>query len=109
MAKTYWLEWLREDDAMKGSSLPGGYTSLKEARLAAAHYVKVKHPIDIDGSNEFVAKIGKTAYVIVERDIWGNTGFKISTWVKIRILKDGSLSKAKLGMADVLKPGEKLC
>lgn len=104
MAKEYWLEWIREDDAMKGSSLPGGYTSLKEARLAAAHYVKVKHPIDIDGSNEIVAKFGKTAYVIVDRYIWGNTRVKM----KIRILKDGSLSKAKLGMADVLKPSEKL-
>ena len=98
MAKEYWLEWIKEKDAMKGPALPGGYRTLKEARSAAAYYVKAHHPIDIDGSNEIVAKIDNVPYVIVDRYIWGNTRVKM----KIRILKDGSLSKAKTGMKDIL-------
>lgn len=97
MAKEYWLEWVRYNDFMKGESLPGGTNSLKMARLTAADYVKVNHPIDIDGSDEIVAKFGKFAYVVKEVKM---NGRRVN--VKIRILKDGSLSKTKITKASII-------
>lgn len=97
MAKYYWLQWSRYDDSTKGRALPGGYTSLNDARKSAMHYAKVNHPIDIDGSDDIVVKFGKEFYTLRYRRI-GNS----YTHIRIRILKDGSLSKAKPTKADIV-------
>ena len=98
MARGYDLQWVREDDWHKaGDMLPGGYTSLNEARKAAMRYAKVNHPIDIDGSDDIVVKFGKEFYTLRYRRIG-----KKYTHIRIRILKDGSLSKARPTKADIV-------
>ena len=97
MAKEYWLQWVRYDDSHNKDDLPGGYTSLKEARKDAMTYAKVNHPIDIDGSDDIVVKFGREFYTLRYRRIG-----KTYTHIRIRILKDGSLSNVKPTKADIV-------
>lgn len=97
MAKDYWLMWARYDDSHSRENLPGGYTSLKDARKDAMAYAKVNHPIIIDGSDDLVVKFGRDFYTLRYRRI-GNS----YTHIRIRILKDGSLSKVRPTKADIV-------
>lgn len=97
MAKEYWLQWVRYDDSHNKDDLPGGYTSLKDARKDAMAYAKVNHPIDIDGSDDIVVKFGREFYTLRYRRIG-----KTYTHIRIRILKDGSLSNVKPTKADIV-------
>lgn len=100
MAKTYWLDWARMDDTQRGESLPGGTSSLKEARLCAAEYVKVNHPI-IVGGDDLIMKFGRKVYCI--KSVWNGKQF---VYYRIPILKDGSLSRVKPTAKDIVKKSE---
>ena len=99
MAKTYWLNWARMDDSMKGLSLPGGFKTLKEARLCAANLVKVNHPIIAE--DELIMRFGSIAYHVKSVKMNGD-----NVYVRIPILKDGSLSKVKPTAKDIVKKSE---
>lgn len=103
MAKEYWLDWARMDDAMKGyprgSVLPGGFKTLKEARQYAADLVKANHPI-IAGE-DLIMKFGSRAYYIKSVKMNGDY-----VYVRIPILKDGSLSRVKPTTKDIVKKSE---
>lgn len=84
---------------MKGLSLPGGFKTLKEARQCAADLVKVNHPI-IAGE-DLIMRFGSRAYYIKSAKMKGEY-----VYVRIPILKDGSLSRVKPTAKDIVKKSE---
>lgn len=100
MAKSYWLEWARMDDFEKSVGLPGGFTSIKDARLCAVANAKKDHPISID-NGETIIKIGTYGYALKSVRI----GKSYHT-VKVRVLADGSLSRQKLTEKDIVNQSE---
>ena len=102
MAKTYWLEWARMDDFEKGIGLPGGYSTLKEARIGAVKNVKKNHPIVVDGN--LIMRLGAKVYQVKNVKMNGNY-----VYVRIPILKDGSLSKMKPTKSDIVSKSDLKC
>lgn len=100
MTKSYWLEWARMDDFSKYPGLPGGFTSVKDARLCAVANAKKDHPININ-NGETIVKIGNSGYVLKSVKI--NNKYQI---VKVRVLKDGTLTKQKPTEKDIVKQSE---
>ena len=102
MAKEYWLEWARMDDFEKGIGLPGGYSTLKEARIGAVKNVKKNHPIVVDGN--LIMRLGAKVYQVKNVKMNGNY-----VYVRIPILKDGSLSKTKPTKSDIVSKSDLKC
>lgn len=102
MAKSYWLEWARMDDFEKSVGLPGGFTSIKDARLCAVANAKKDHPIVVDGN--LIMRLGNKVYQVKSVKINGDY-----VYVRIPILKDGSLSKVKPTRSDIVSKADLKC
>ena len=100
MAKLYWLVWAREDDFNKAPGLPGGFTSVKDARLCAIANAKKDHPIIVE-DDTCIMKFGKYGYAQKYAQFDGKT-----VPVRIPILNDGSISKKKPTKKDIISKAD---